>query len=151
MPVKTLADSVLEQLSSDSYSVTQISSSSELINFLTEHKEEIDCLIVLKQNTSLPIFNQLYEQGILLPTVLIDLAKSENGLDAEPTPNYFYHSAEIEISSAEVANLSTKIPQAINQFLHLGQSCSLEKETQVATDVNKLLEKQVFYSYNNID
>ncbi len=146
MPVETLANSLLKQLSQDIYSVTQISSSDRVMDFLSEHKEEIDCLVVLNEATSLPIFNQLYEQGILLPTVLINLKKESVSFlgNSSAAATHLYHSGEVRLSSTELENLPTKIAQAINQFLHLGQSCAIKKETQATQSVNQLAEKQSF-------
>ena len=115
------------------------------MNFLADNKEKIDCLILLNQPTSLPIFNQLYEQGIVLPTVLIDSVVDEGqALEDSSLPTYLYHSAEVKLSSTQLETLPQKITQAINQFLHLGQSCSLLENTRLTNNVNNIEEKQSF-------
>jgi len=147
VPVETLAQSLLERLSQENYNVNPIRSPEEFLKFLGEHNEKIDCLVVLNQPTSLPIFNQMYEQGVLLPTVLIDATTSKSVPEenhSSGAPTYLYHSAEVRLSSSELETLPQKIAQAINQFLHLGHTCSLSEPSKITADVNHFEEKQSF-------
>jgi circadian clock protein KaiA len=109
----------------DRYSVTQVDSATELVDFIEENKESIDCIIALNDSSLLPIFNQLYEQGTLLPVIIVD--ESELALNPEKA-TYLYHSSEIRIPIRELDDIAQKIDQAITQFLHLGPSCPLSEK-----------------------
>jgi circadian clock protein KaiA len=131
-------------LSGDRYTLTLISSASELFDFIKENQEKIDCLLALNSPTLLPILNHLYEQGTLLPAIFIEAQEptsnespSELPEDISAVvgiPTYFYHSAEVRLLASEIDKTSSTIDRAIAQFLHLGPSCSLsEKPTNLIT------------------
>ena len=111
------------------------------MEFIEEHQEKIDCLLVLNEPSLLPLFNQLYEKGILLPIILLEGATASTNRSSPETPTYLYHSAEVRLSSTELAEIPAAIEVAIAQFLHLGPSCSL-KERPPATIKPKLADSQ---------
>lgn len=77
---ESLARVLLGLLSSDRYTVNRIFVVGDLIDFVEENKEKIDCLIVLNQSSLAPIFNRLHERGTLLPAILIeDLREDRDG------------------------------------------------------------------------
>jgi circadian clock protein KaiA len=142
-------------LSSDRYEINRLNSSRELLNYLEENKEKIDCLILLNHSSLLPTFNQLYERGTLLPAILLDGwseledvclendAMSDDKANANAgEPTFFYHSAEIRLPSNELEQIVTIIERAIAQFLHLGPSCFLtdKPKTSIKTEdpINQL-------------
>lgn len=162
IPNESLARVLLDILSSDRYNVNPILIS-DFLDFVEENKEKIDCLIVLNQSSFLPIFNQLYEQGTFLPTILIEERDSDRPVTgsssteletrqnsfANTYPTCFYHNAEIRLPSADLEKISATIEIAITQFLDLGSSRSLsEKPTnpikinQVDKQKNSLLSQQ---------
>lgn len=138
IPDDLLAQSITSLLSGDRYTLTLVSSASELFDFVEKNQETIDCLLVLNQADLLPILNQLYEQGTLVPAILIDLqnvsnsdAKTElsNNIAIEVgVPTYFYHSAEVRLLADKIEQIAATIDLAIGHFLHLGPSCSLSKQ-----------------------
>jgi len=139
VPRESLAQSLLSQLSQCGYLAKLTITSQEFLEYLAENGEEIDCLVILRQPSTIPIFNQMFEQGILLPTVLIISDEQEKPhLD----PTYVYHSAEVKLLSSNLEELPIKIPEAINQFLHLGQSCSLLEDNQSNIDVIKQQQEE---------
>jgi len=147
VPIRALAESLLEQLSLDNCDIKQIDSPEEFIKYLVEQKQEIDCLVILNEPKLLPVFNRLYEQGILLPTVLIDSSQIQQPTDNQifSEPVYIYHGAEIRLSSNNLHVLPEKISDAIAQFIHLGQSCSLLYSHRLPeNEANYLEENQNF-------
>jgi circadian clock protein KaiA len=122
-------------LSCDRYDINRLNSSRELLDYLKENQEKIDCLILLNQSSLLPTFNQLYERGALLPAVLLEGSGESSSRLEDATrfnekakagePTFFYHSAEIRLSTNELEQIVTVIERAIAQFLHLGPSCLL--------------------------
>jgi circadian clock protein KaiA len=145
IPNKSLAQVLLDLLSSDRYTVNCISVISELINFVEENKEKIDCLIVLNQSLLFPIFNQLYEQGTLLPAILIEDRDSDRAnVPSAANPTYAYHSAEIRLPSKDIKEISKGIEEAITQFLELGPSCFLAEKPTNPIKNSQSDEKQSF-------
>ncbi|MEM8778690.1 MAG: circadian clock protein KaiA, partial [Cyanobacteria bacterium P01_G01_bin.49] len=121
---KMFAQSLINNLSSDRYRLQIIDKPEALLEFVTYQSETIDCLIVPQNTEILPLFNKFYEQGTLLPIVVIEAAsdRDRNFKDTE-SPTFLYHSAEIRHRVTEIAEIPTKIDQAITKFLHLGPSC----------------------------
>jgi circadian clock protein KaiA len=137
-----LAQSLTTVLSGDRYSLNLIESAAELRRCIEEHTEKIDCLVVFQDTSLFPLFNQLYEEGIILPIVIIDNT-SEIKVGAE-LPTCLYHSAEIRIPLARVEEMSAFIEQAITQFLHLGPNCSLSEQPKQLIPERPVENKQSF-------
>lgn len=140
VPDESIAPSLIDLLSSDRYMLTQISSASELIDSVEASKEQIDCLVLNNHPSLLPVFNQLYEQGDLLPAVLLDRETS----DGSESPTYFYHSAEVRLPASDIEQIFVAIERAIAQFLHLGPSCPLSEKTTTTIKVSNADERQSF-------
>ncbi|NJK48751.1 circadian clock protein KaiA [Candidatus Gracilibacteria bacterium] len=125
-----------------------------MFDFVKKNQETIDCLLVLNHPTLLPILNQLYEQGTLVPAILIE---AQNGSDDEPSvefsenlgvevgiPTYFYHSAEVRLLATEIVKISSTIDLAIGHFLHLGPSCSLSEKLMNTIKTSEIGDRQSF-------
>ncbi len=146
---RVLAQFLTSLLSCDRYITAQVSSARELIQFVEENKEQIDCLIVLNHPSLQPVFNQFYEKGTLLPAILIEFPTSQGSeSDRDPqstgSPTYFYHSAEIQLRATELEAISSTIDQAIAQFLHLGPSCPLSERPTTTIKVSEVENQQSF-------
>ncbi|AFZ47539.1 KaiA family protein [Cyanobacterium stanieri PCC 7202] len=150
VPEPTTNQSLTQWLENDAVKESQhehhlhiIKSSSEFTEFVTENKEKIDCLIVLYNAVSEEIINNLYEQGLILPIVIIEspdypINKGEyqTDLTAEMPPeqdlSILYHVGEIKIKPEQIKNIANHIDKAITQFLYLAPSCSIsEKEKAI--------------------
>ena len=114
------------RLSGDRYRLHIIDDPDHLIPYLRDNSETIDCLIVRRDGMILPLFNQLYEQGTLLPIIILE--GDSNPLDhsskVEP-PTFLYHSAEVRHQVEPLGDIQDTIDRAITKFLHLGPSCFL--------------------------
>ncbi|MBW4574966.1 MAG: circadian clock protein KaiA [Aphanothece sp. CMT-3BRIN-NPC111] len=129
-----LAQSVRQFLSSDRYNLAQFSSLREFLDFVEQHKYQLDCLLLEYNRALLPAINQLYEQGTLLPVVIVhgfseqssnpsstfsnDEAPPEKGID-------LYHPAEVLLSAAQVSEIAYFIDRAIAEFIKLSPHCAL--------------------------
>ncbi len=89
-------------LSSDRYILTNFSSATELLHFVEQEKHQLDCLILQEERELLPLVNQWYEQGTLLPVVIIP-AESEpesatpSSEGDRQTTTYLFHPAEVRL------------------------------------------------------
>lgn len=159
VPLAQIAQSLTRLLNDERYSLIQLNTSKELRNFVEQNKEQIDCLIILNDSCCLPVVNEFYEQGILLPVIIIepdDLSPAlcsvqeqteptspENTLDESPT--HLYHSGEVRLRLRQLGNISSLINRAITQFLHLGPSCPLSERPRDQTLPEQLKDRQNFF------
>ncbi|MDJ0728526.1 MAG: circadian clock protein KaiA [Crocosphaera sp.] len=137
---KNLTQLLTNHLSGDRYRLHIIDQVKNLIPFLRDHTETIDCLIVTDEPAILPLFNQLYEQGTLLPVIIFqeeeDLSTTSANVES---PTFLYHSAEVRHRLRELDEIQVTIDRAITKFLHLGPSCfladhSLSSQGDMSTD-----------------
>jgi circadian clock protein KaiA len=140
-----LAQSIFELLGNDRYDLKILASVTELTQFIEDHKESIDCLLVDREIELLPLFNKLYEQGTLLPIVIIEpesepIAKANRQKDL---PTHLYHSGEVRLKEDRIEEISDLIDQAITQFLYLGPSCPIHPEKE-PDQPNQIDNQQAF-------
>ncbi|XTZ09828.1 MAG: circadian clock protein KaiA [cyanobacterium endosymbiont of Rhopalodia yunnanensis] len=121
-----IAQHLTNILSSKSYSIQLVDSSQGLFNLINSHDVQIDCLVIFRNTTVSPLFNQLYEQGTLLPVVIIE-PELYPGVIPEKTGTVtcLYHSAEVRQPVNTLDNMEKSLELAIAQFLRLEPSCSL--------------------------
>lgn len=149
MPEPTLAQSVTSLLSDERYNLNFIAEPIDLIQVIEENKEKIDCLVVLNHSSLMPLFNQLYEEGILLPVILLESTTTPppaTDITDEPadTATFLYHTAEVRISSSELEDIAAIIEQAITRFLHLGSNCPLSQPSLATTKSSEIEKQQSF-------
>jgi circadian clock protein KaiA len=120
---EVIAQQLSQMLKSDRYRLTYVYSVNEFIEFIGSHTEHIDCLIVLRDSPALPFFNQLYEQGCLLPIIILECQQETSA--PQETPTVIYHNAEIHLPESEWQTIPTVIDRAIAHYLHLGPSCTI--------------------------
>jgi circadian clock protein KaiA len=154
IPDDLLAQSITSLLSGDRYTLTLVSSAGELFDFVEKNQETIDCLLVLNHSALRPILNQLYEQGTLVPAILLEAQNvsndeppaelAENPNPGVGIPTYFYHSAEVRLLTTEIEKIPSTIDQAIGHFLHLGPSCSLSEKPKNTIKTNEVGDRQSF-------
>jgi circadian clock protein KaiA len=126
-----IRDIVTKLLGDDRYSLTDLKLTDEDLDFVEQHKEEIDCLIVPRSPATTIFLNRLYERGILLPAVILESEKNLFPIPADgdrPKPYdspQQYHSSEILLDTNQLEDLANKIDLAIAQFLNLAPSCAI--------------------------
>ncbi len=135
---KPLTQLLTNHLSGDRYRLHIIDQVEELVPFLKEESETIDCLIVREETSILPLFNQLYEQGTLLPVIIVEEAGDPSvALANVESPTFLYHSAEVRHGVRQLTDIQTTIDRAITKFLHLGPSCCLaDRSLSSQGDIN---------------
>jgi circadian clock protein KaiA len=141
---ESLTRSLTDLLSCARYNLTHVKSASELIAFVDENKEKIDCLLVLNHPSLLPVFNQLYERGILLPAILIESSLSKGNAANGEEPTYYYHSAEFRLLATELDSITKTVEVAIGQFLHLAPSCPLSERSTTTIKVSETNNQEGF-------
>jgi circadian clock protein KaiA len=102
----------------------------KLFDFVKANKEQIDCLVVENDEHLLPMFNQLYEEGTLLPVIIINenLSTVSREQDSEQMlPTYLYHRAEMVLGIARIPYIVPMVDQAIAEFLSLAPSSQISE------------------------
>lgn len=128
-PNKAIAQQLTPLLSTERYRLKFVDSLAELQTVIDQQVEHIDCLIISDVELILPLFNRLYEQTHLLPTLFLEQNPSQGverlAITQSKEATYLYHSAEIRLPLTHIENIAAAIDQAITAFLNLGLSCSL--------------------------
>jgi circadian clock protein KaiA len=149
IPAASLAQSVTSLLSDERYNLNFIEKPIDLREVIQENKEKIDCLVVLNHPSLLPLFNQLYEEGILLPAIVLEPAPADHlsdNISSEPADaaTFLYHAAEVRVAGTEIGDIASIIDRAITQFLHLSPNCPLPAPSLVTTQPTPVEYQQSF-------
>lgn len=146
--------------------MTTPSTVDEFCQILEQEKQELDCLVL--QNTSeLPrLIKWLCGKVILLPLVIVteddqssnktalglptesslDIAASEDSAPQKSsitTLPFLYHTAEVTISPAQIANIGKYIQQAIEQFIKLAPICWVKTDAFLLEEIQDLQTKDL--------
>lgn len=160
-PETKIVHSLTELLSGDRYDLHILNSATELGGFVANNKENLDCLIILKSDVSIPIVNEFYEQGLILPVIILEpdnfdsplsitITESESTtiplelISDSPVGNHLYHTAEVILTLNHLSHINHYIDKAITQFLHLAPSCALSENPHNQNAHKKIEEKQNF-------
>lgn len=107
------------------YTCKFVKSAEALLRYIQQPAHPIDCLI-LPVFPDLPaLFDQLQQQALFFPTVVIEFLPSGGVLGAEseagkvPQPPFAYHPAVIWLMTTQINQISLTIDQAISKFLQL--------------------------------
>jgi circadian clock protein KaiA len=158
VPSSAIVHSLTTLLSGQKYHLHILNSATELSQFVLDHKEKLDCLIIAEDEESIPIIQQFYDQGVILPVIILDQSDSsgedkntsdKRKTDSEiianqPTENHLYHSAEVHLQAQELENINKFIDKALARFLHLAPSCSLSENPNCLVTGKNIEEKQNF-------
>ncbi|NER20644.1 MAG: circadian clock protein KaiA [Symploca sp. SIO1C2] len=141
VPSESLLKSLSKFLSSERFVVHTTDSEPEFFALVEEHRQYLDCLIFQDNGSLPPIINRLYEQGILLPVVIflkesealttsvnLNYQSDEVNITNGAIPvnfKYLFHSAEVQVSTSQLPEITKLIDQAIARFLYLSPFCSI--------------------------
>jgi len=122
---ESLVQSLSERLGSDRYICHPFTEQKPFLNFIEQHKNDIDCLVLQNTEQELGLLNPLYSQGTLLPIVIIEPRQSHNlatGEELDATTAaipYHYHTGEVWLLTTQLEQITTAIDRAISKFLQL--------------------------------
>lgn len=132
------------------YILNQFTSSQEFLNALKQESHHVDCLILEETNSLLPLLDQLQQQELLLPAVIIqtdsqaDLQARDLQLDGPDTetlettnfPTVFYHMAALRLSLNELSQIGFAIDQAISKFIQFSPASQpIETSSTITTEL----------------
>ncbi|MCA1991379.1 MAG: circadian clock protein KaiA [Coleofasciculus sp. S288] len=153
MRSESLARSLGQALSSDRYILHATGSEVEFFDYIEQHKQQLDCLVLQDDGSLTPVINRLYEQATLLPVVifpkesevisckvvtnnLIDNGQITDNSSLPDTP-YLFHAAEIRLGVIQQDEIGNFIEQAIAKFLSLSAANRLPEPSST---VNRATE-----------
>jgi circadian clock protein KaiA len=156
-PQQQFAQSVIKLLKSDRYELKCLNLTQDFINFIVEHKEQIDCLVFVKDTQNSSVLTELWQAKILLPILIIEVEATE--IIAEPQVNSaesltditptrtLYHQAEIYLYPTQLGEINSYINLAISKFLSFAPDFHLsnyqtQSEPEVEGIYNSLLLQQ---------
>ena len=139
-----LTDSIKQALPKERYITNFFSSEGELLDFVAQNHQQIDCLILCQTQSQLDLLRKLYEDGTLLPVVIIesndieDYGTHRNFIEESnlnKNNNCLYHSAEIRLPEAQKLQIAFYIDQALTKFIKLSPHRSLPGKNPSLNDV----------------
>lgn len=141
----------------DRYHLHILNSVIELKKFVIDNKEKLDCLIILNDDISIPIIKEFFEQGLMLPVIILeaddldlyteclvmesDVKLNQDHPKESDSVDHLYHTAEVRIRLRQLGNITKYIDKAIAQFLYLAPSCSII-ENPLSHQTSKQIEQK---------
>ena len=152
---EVLAQALSQILSCDRYIMHTVTSESDFFNVIEQYKHHIDCLILQDNDSSVSVLKCLYEQGTLLPAVILP-KKSEQipyllTSNNQPTPtqtinnsssssvHHLFHAAEVRMEPSQLPEIGSFIDKAITQFVSFSPAFSLptcSTSTEIASELS---------------
>ena len=139
-----LTNPLKQALPEERYITNFFSSEGELLDFLAQNHQQIDCLILSHTQSQLDLFRKLSEDSTLLPVVIIesndiqDYSTQKSFIeesDMSENNNCLYHSAEIRLPEAQKLQIAFYIDQALTKFIKLSPHHSLPGKNPSINDV----------------
>lgn len=126
-PQQQFSQSVIELLKSDRYELKCLNLTQDLIDFIVEHQEQIDCLVFVKDTQNSSVLTELWQAKVVLPILIIEveatgikvdpqLDSAESLTDITATRS-LYHQAEIYLYPTQLGEINSYINLAISKFL----------------------------------
>ena len=105
--------------------------SQDYLAYIKQASHRIDCLLIEEDGNLEPLFRQLKQNTIFLPTLILDPSRSYPPLTLgiAPEQQQVYHEAVLRLSISQIPELEEHIQGAIAQFLRLSTPPIPESET----------------------
>ena len=133
-----IRDSIIGNLTKNRYVVNCVETTTDLIDFIQQHKGEIDCLVLVQDPCVKNLLNELWNLGISIPIAIVETEQSVNSVStlnqaddsavvntsSVPTVS---HSAETRLYITQLDQINSYINFAITKFINLAPSLTTEK------------------------
>ncbi|ELS02628.1 KaiA domain protein [Xenococcus sp. PCC 7305] len=123
-PNQNLTSLIVNLLDQECYHLKVIEESEQLLKFVEENLEQIDCFVFVKNHTQDALLEQLRGTGVFLPITIIDggfVAERDYSSELNLDPQ----NAEVTLRLENIEQIDFCIKRAIKKFLNLAPSCSL--------------------------
>ena len=146
-----LSNSITELIDSDRFELKHLYQRERLSDFVIQNSQQIDCLILSNDTKLDSAIDRLWQSGILLPTIIVDVeveqlidtsiktsSKNDN-LVVETLSETIYHQAELRLYPTQLKELNSYINLAISKFISLGPGTKISQDS---TQIGKSLLAQ---------
>lgn len=142
-----LGEMVSVEVASARYTCTQFGSTKELLHYIRQIGH-VDCLLLEAGPELQSFFDQLQQQTVFFPTVVVELPSlnPEPEVESLNRVKYSYHSALIQLPLSQINQVKLAIDQAISKFLQLqpdGQLPANRTATAEPSLSHKLMAQQL--------
>ncbi len=136
-----IKDAIIGNLTESCYILTCFDTHTELVNFIKQHKGEIDCLICVQAPCVKNVLNQLWELGISIPVAIVETEEPARNSDDSVAQNThslptIYHSAETRLYCTQLEQINSYINFAIGRFINLTPHLTMETNNSEAEGEN---------------
>jgi circadian clock protein KaiA len=119
------------------YTVVQSPNADEFFKTVVQDRFLIDCLVLEQQPDLNKLIRRLHREAIVLPLVILTEAEENPSTSTEPgavidpsLDTSRYHTAEVELSKAQIPHLAQSIDNAIANFLKLSPQSRLPHQLE---------------------
>ena len=123
---QTVVDTLKQTLSHSALVVNWITAESDFVDWVTDNRHRIDCLVIQQATSGLSVFKRLQTQSILLPAIAIrlddpqgDRVMSNNAISGESQQDLSYHAAVVWLRQNQLEQIEAQVSRAIEQFIRL--------------------------------
>jgi len=130
-PDSHITSIIIKLLSAECYHLKLINKSDQLLKFVAENLEQIDCFVFVNKKEHNALLEQLRGTGILLPTTIIDGDFADSLRSKDYTERHLDpQNAEVTLDIENIEEIDSCIKRTIKKFLNLAPSCSLADREQ---------------------
>ena len=110
-----------QTLSHSAFVVNWITTETEFVDWVTDNRHRIDCLVVQQIAPHASVFERLQAQSILLPAIAIQANSDPDELTvlANVTETTSYHPAVVWLNQTQAGQIESQVSHAIEQFIRL--------------------------------
>jgi circadian clock protein KaiA len=128
-----------QYLDAERYSLQYFTSHSEFLNHVDALDRDLDCLIFYSDLQLLPVINDLYTRGLILPVVILQglmptrlsiLENTATAANIAAASSYTYQPSEVILAVTEMSDIGVAIDKAIAKFLNLTPVMSAADDAQ---------------------
>lgn len=120
IPSIELSQSVSSYLPKEHYIIIKPDSQEEFIEYVIEHKHQLDCLILEWSPQWQGLVNKLQQNLVSIPTLIIisdEQCPVVQPSLTEPSENYILSSTEVQLKGQQIHLIQGYIDKAISQFI----------------------------------
>jgi circadian clock protein KaiA len=152
-PSETLRKGIMASLQRERYVLLDMNSIPEFIKYIIDEHHQVDCLVVAWDEEFSFLADQLQQQYIFLPIVVVhpesilsEQTAAENLTSSlYPKTDFIYHSYEVEASIEQLDQINSYIDQAIRQFVTHAVTTRLNyssSPSDTPTELTQFIETQ---------
>ncbi|MGB3404229.1 MAG: circadian clock protein KaiA [Microcoleaceae cyanobacterium] len=152
-PSDTLRKGIMASLQRERYVLLEINSITEFIKYIIDEHHQVDCLVVVWDEDFSFLADQLQQQYIFLPIVVVDpqpISSEQTAVEdlttsLYPKTDFVYHSYEVEVSIEQLDQIDNYIAQAIRQFVTHAVTTRLNDSSSPSdtpTELTRFIEPQ---------